>query len=97
MTHEITSLIISLRGAFWHIAILTMHSSCVLLCVPFIFADNQSVDLAKAPDGFLSVQKSFAFSWDYRGAFQAVLLCNRLMKHNRYFSFQMTIDITKSS
>ena len=60
ITTKATGLIFSLfdiasTGAFWHTAVCTMHSSWTYqypLCVPFIFADNKSVDLAIARDGF---------------------------------------------
>ena len=75
----------------------------VLLCVPFIFADSESVDLAIACDGFSFVMEIVCiFHSGCRGDFQTVfnLYCcvmGRIQpttKHNGYFTFQMTIDIT---
>jgi len=49
----------------------------VLLCIPFIFTDSESVDLVVACDGFLCVMKIVHIFHggylDYSGDFQTVL------------------------
>ena len=64
-------------GLLQYVQCILYGLTSVLLCVPFIFADSESVYLVVAHDGFLYAMKIIHIFhsgyFNYRGAFQIVL------------------------
>ena len=68
------------RGAFWHTAVCTIHSSSVFLCH---FCWQQKVSI------WYYIHSSAFFLVDTLGAFKQFLQCTcNTKKHNGYFTFR---------